>query len=331
MSRFGWTLDDHQSHLQRQITRRVAGRAREVETKAGLVARHAELVAAATESRPESRARLSELFDRISAPVAAGLESVSATVWIPTGPGAGYRALAWTDGPAQEVSGADLNAAAGLFVSAGPGGLRLVFATPIELNGARIGVATAEVPLSTPALGGTLAERYVIASSAGPIRIARIGATDLANEAGHFTVDSPAGVPLLDAFVPLHQVADARRVFRRRAAAVVLLPWAGCALVLLADLVGRRRSVSTAGAWIRWTAIILASVLTVSALAAWALMLTATPTVWLDALGALTALAVASMVLGDAWWRMRPSSRQRTALNSRVSTPALESCAGSRA
>ena len=302
VSRFGWTPDDHQSHLQRQITRRVAGRAREVETKAVMVSRHAELVASARESRE----RLSELFARVSAPVAAGLESVSATVWIPTGPIFGFRALAWTDGPAQEVSGTDLNAAAGLFVSSGPGGLRLVFARPIELGGARIGVATAEVPLSAPSLGGTQEERDVIASSAGPIRITPIGATGVPPEPGHFTVHSPAGVPLLHAFVPLNQIADARSVFRRRAAAVALLPWAACALVLLADLVGRRRSSRTSAGWARWTAIILTGVGGVAALAAWAMRLTAVPPVWLDALGALTAIAVSGLVFGDAWWRARP-------------------------
>ncbi len=306
-ARFGWSADDLEPHLQREIARRVAESASVVRTTAVRVAKNAALVSAAATSRD----RLPELFSRVSERGAADSDAVSATVWIPTDPTPGYRALAWTDGPAEDIAPAYLNRAPDLFVAPGASGLRLVFVQPIELDGTRVGIAAAETPLSLPAPTAAFGQARVIASSVGPLPIDMLDGRPPSAGPGRFTVSSPAGVALAEVRVSANQIAGARRVFRWRVAALSMLPWAGLLGLFLSALLDRRRASTTPLIWAGWTTGVLLVTVAGTLAVIWVLQRTETSAVWRDACAALVALGLASATAGDAWRRATPLRRGR--------------------
>lgn len=306
-ARFGWNRADAEAHLQREITGRIAERIRLVTATAVRVARSGDLVSAAAGSRD----RLPDLFARLSDPIAAGPDSVSATVWIPTGLGPEYRALAWTDGPAEDIAPTFLNRAPDVFIATGASGLRLVFVQPIDHGASRVGIAAAETPLSVAAPAGTFGQQHLIASSAGPLEAVALDGRVPAAVAGRFTVTSPEGRPLLEVRAPAEQLDGARRTFRWRVAAVSLLPWLAALLAWLNGLVGRRRASRTLTTWAMWTAAIMVVTIAGALAAIWLLRKTETAVAWRDALAAVGLLALAAIAAGDAWRRAIPFRARR--------------------
>jgi len=305
-ARFGWGEAGQLAHLQNEITRRVTELGRAVETTAVRVSRQSDLVAAAAAS-PD---KLPALFAELGRPVAADLNFVTATVWVSPGPTAGYRAIAWTAGPAQNVAADDLARAPGLIVVTGAGGLRLMFLQPILLaasdrDGQRVGVVAAEAALSAPSAAGSLVQRFVMASSVGPVDVARSdGSTS--SSGTRFTVTSPAGEPLVDVTVAPDQIAHSRRVFRLRVLAVCLLPWISVLALALSELVNRRQRAPTPAGWWGWTSVVSLVILATAGGAAWLAQRANFGTVWGDAFLALAAVAIAAMAPGQAWQRTRP-------------------------
>ncbi len=302
-ARFGWQAGDHEARLQRELTSRVAERIAALSATGARVAGSGDLVAAASASRDA----LPALFARLSEPAAASVEAVSATVWIPAGPGGGdYRALAWTDGPSEDIAAPRLNQAPDLFVANGASGLRLVFVQPIDDRGARVGVASAETQLSIPAPAGTFGQQYSISTSAGPLPIEAV-VDQAATAADHrVIVSSPAGVSLFSVGVPGDQLAGARRTFRWRLAGVAVLPFAGLFYALLMTVTLRRRVSHTLAAWIAWTAAMGLAIVAGAIAATWLLHQAQMPPVWSDVLAGITVLALAAMGAGDAWRRTAP-------------------------
>ena len=100
VGRFGWSDASAIGHIEQELARRVVERARALQERASRVARESALVAAATASRDS----LPELFASLARPLATGDDNTSSTVWIPAGSAGGYRVLAWSGSPAEDVA-----------------------------------------------------------------------------------------------------------------------------------------------------------------------------------------------------------------------------------
>ena len=306
-SRFGWGTGNALEHLQRELTRRVADRARAVQTTAVRVARNADLVEAAKNSRD----RVPDLFEELGRPVAADPGAVTATIWVPSGPLSSFRALAWTEGPSENIPLASLNRDSGFSVVTGAGGLRLMYMQPIERNRERLGVAAAETPLSTPSATVPLVPGFVMPSSAGLVHISRSdGSTSLDPENG-FTVSAPSGERLIDVTLFPDQIRDSRRTFRWRVLLVALLPWTVFAAVVISQFSDRRRRAASIAGWVAWTIVTCAIVAFIAAIFVWLAARAGLAAAWGDLVLALAALAIAAIGPGKAWQRSLPLRETR--------------------
>jgi len=144
-ARFGWTAGDRTARLQRYLTERMATRVAVVTSAATRAAEQGALVAAAAASRD----RVADLFARLDTSPRFHVDAApSVTIWVPTGTSPDYRALAWTDGPSENVGPGRLDRAPLLYGASDAAGLRLIDVQPILHEGQRIGAAVAEVKLS---------------------------------------------------------------------------------------------------------------------------------------------------------------------------------------
>src|SRR5688572_9896991 len=179
------------------------------------------------EAAAGDRDRVPELFTGLPASLDTAL-----TVYVPVG--ADFRALAWSDGPAEDlvVPSVALQAPA-ITVAQGTLGLRLVAWHPVRTSAGMIGVVAAEEILSTtggihPSLG-----EYRLPTSFGPVLVAR-STDEMPMSLGmtRVTVVSDGLAPVLDiAFAPA--VLDAARAgFRRRVLLASALPFVIVLLVL---------------------------------------------------------------------------------------------------
>jgi signal transduction histidine kinase len=300
VSRFGWTDSGGVSRLQRDLERRLAEQARALENMAHRVARDATLVAAADAS-PDA---IPDLFASLSRSLPGDNDSLSSTIWVPVGPAGGYRVLAWSGGPAEDVAPDILATAPALAIVPGAGGLRLVFVQPILHEKQRIGVAASETVIAADSRVAALTRTYVMPSSLGPVVVAPTG-TEALDYADHLRlrIAGPGGTPMLDASISPEQLAGGRRVFRWRAAALALSPWLIWLLLGAMACLERRGSARGAAAWAAWTAaggvLIGGAAIVVIYLGRAA----EAPEAWIQLARALTALALAGIIPGSAWWR----------------------------
>ena len=307
VARFGWNDASGIAYVQRELIRRIAGRTRSLQTLADRAARDADLVDAAAASRD----RLPALFASLSR--LPSDESLSSTVWVPHGPAGGYRVLAWSDGPGEDVPPDLLSRAPALTAAQGAGGLRLVLVRPIERGDRRIGVAAAETVIAANALDAASPRTFLSPSIIGPIPAVPAGTVGtLPGSLPRVRIDGPSGTPLLEVAIDPAQLTAARRVFRWRTAALALLPWVVCLLASAAVSVDRRRAVGRAVAWVRWSA--AASILIVAAagLVIWLARHAAVSQAWVQAVQAVAAFALVAVVPGSAWWRRWPRPDTRT-------------------
>ena len=300
-ARFGWS-DDVRAHLQDELTARVAERARAVEATATRVSRDATLIAAAAASRD----RVPELFASLS-PIPAGAEFVSATIWIPTAPEGGYRALAWTEGPAEDLTAPLLNRAPALLAVTGATGLRLVFVRPVERDGKRVGIAAAETLLSIPSSLAT--HGFLMASTVGPIPIEPADGS-VSGDPTQMIINAPDGAPLVRVSVPPDQVDQSRRVFRWRIALVAAAPWVLVCIALLSRL-DRRRRTTSAGPAAGWSIAMVLSAAAASVVVLWLMQRAGIEAGWIRFTAAAAALGVAAVGPGSAWRSVRPIRRPR--------------------
>ena len=311
-ARFG-VGGDPGARLEREVTARVAERTRLVESTATRVARQGSLVAAAAASRDRLGRpaavvdpSLPKLFAALDGPIEAGIEPVSATVWIQTGTGATYVPLAWTDGPTEDLPASRLEKAPSLFVSTGASGLRLVALRPIDHEGKRVGIAAAETRLSSSPAGSGLTERYAIGTSLGDIPLEPYDPARSETGPGEYTIASPAAVPLLRIHVPPDQVVSARRAARWGLFGVAAIPWLACAVIALAALLERRREPATWSRWIGWTAAIAVTALATAGVALWVFARIGLSAVWSEAALALVLFLFAAIAPVSWWCVSRP-------------------------
>jgi len=302
VSRFGWNDTDALERIERDLARRVGDRSHALEERARRVARDGALV----EKAAQSRDSLLELFTSLE-PLAGDDDNISSTIWIPKGAAGGYRVLAWSSGPAEDVPSDVLSRAPALTVAPGAGGLRLIYVTPVLLADRRIGVASAETAIAASSRAATFPTTYVLTSSVGALPAAAAGSGVPASPgAAGLRIASPSGVPLVDAAVSPAQVAAARRVFRWRSASLALAPWVAWLVVIAAAAVRRRPSGGPVGPWITWSAAGCALTVAATGLLVFLGRASQVPTTWLQAIGAIGLLAVAAIGPASAWWRRLP-------------------------
>jgi len=308
-ARFGWTASERPSRLQADLARRIAPRVDVVKAAAVRAAALGDLVDAATTSRD----RVAELFRRLSAlhPTA---DAASVTIWIPTGSRPDHRALAWTDGPSENIGPGTLELAPMLFAAAGAGGLRLVYLQPIMQADRRVGVAAAEVILSTASIPGPSHRIPLVGSLAGPVPVVALDGVNATPRGGDLRVSADDGTALFDVTVAPDQLSASITTFRWRVIAVALIPWSIVVAGLFTAALRRRCAGRTAVQWLAWTAVLVLGVAALTYAVCTVLQLSAIPDVWLDAVWALAALATAAFVGGDALRRVTPLHAHRSPL-----------------
>jgi hypothetical protein len=251
VGRFGWNDSSAIGHIEQELARRVVERARALEERARRVANDPGLVEAANNSRDA----LPDLFASLGRPLASGDDNIASTVWVSSGSGGGYRVLAWSGTPAENVAAEVLSRAPALTVAPGAGGLRLIYVTPVLQDGRRIAVASTESAVAANARPAALPREFALQSSVGSIPAAPVSAEPLGGPGAiRIRISGAGGEPLLDAAVTPAQIAAARRAFRWRTAALALAPWIAWLLVTAAAWVRLRPSHGSVRPWLAWTA-----------------------------------------------------------------------------
>ncbi|MCR4374147.1 MAG: hypothetical protein NUW22_04800, partial [Acidobacteria bacterium] len=286
-ARFGRDSAAASRNLEAEVRARLSESARRLQAAAARVAGSADLIDAANLDRD----RVPELFAALPARADTAL-----TVYVPAGAG-DFRVLAWSDGPAEDLTvPAAAQEAPALVVAEGTLGLRLVAWHPVRIGSRRVGVVAAEQILSTtgglhPSLG-----EYRLPTSFGAVLVTRPGAPQPGDaDTDQVTILSDAGAPLLDVAFSPTTFDVARAGFRRRVVLVAALPLIGVLLVLAARLLFGRTRRGQSGA----TVLVLAAGAGLTGLAAAA----GAPVVALITLAALTAIGLALTAAVATWWR----------------------------
>ena len=313
--RLGWSESAGLAYLQREVNRHVNERERALEASAQRVARRPEVVAAATqEGEP-----LLDLFSHLELG-ADTADTIATTVWTPHGPARAFKVLAWSQGPAENVSAELLNRAPVFAVVPGVGGLRLIYVHPVLLGESRVAVAASETVISTPVASSTIPAAYNVDSVVGPLPITpAVNASPSSAPSFDFTVADRNGSVLLQVTVPRAQLAEAQRVAHWRAASVALLPWLVWAAVAAAAILRRRVPRVRPGVWLMKSVLGAGLIGLVAAAYVWLARRVGLPEVWVDLAHSLTALTVVAAIPGSAWWlRLRrpalPQARVRWAV-----------------
>jgi signal transduction histidine kinase len=301
VSRFGWTADAGAARLQTDVQRRFDSAVRRVDSLAARVARD-DVVAAQLSTPPD---RSDALFSRLIAlaPANATLD-VSATLHTAAGPAGAYRVVAWSDGPAGDLTADQLTGPARVFIAVGAAGLRLVSAHPIESSGRRLGVVTAEAVIAPAPSVARPGQSFSFATSFGLVRVATYGSGS-SGPANGFVLKSPAGEPLLEVGYDRTSLTDGRGVFRRRVLAVSALPL----FVLLLPIAAQLQASRSAAPFWRWLLLTGAlaglALLGAAGFLGIAALLDAGDEVTSLIVGA-AAFAVACTIALAAWWRRWP-------------------------
>ena len=303
--RFGPSDPATVERLEREVRRRFGNQTLRVESLARGVAVESALVSAAIAS-PEAMPALFERLLALGTP--AGLPGTSATVYAATG-GTSFRVLAWSDGPAEDLTADRLMSEAVVFVAPGPSGLRLVAVHPIQAGGSRIGTAAAELVLSSPASGPAGASEPgacigLVTTSYGPVvATAPCGGAGASPPApGAFLLTGEDGSAMLEVKYDLALLRRQRASFREHLLVVAALPLVGLVMLLSALAVARRNQARTTTDWVRWTAATALTIVT-STLALAGLGRLVDGEAVVPAVVGLAGLALAALVAGGWWWR----------------------------
>jgi signal transduction histidine kinase len=168
----------------------------------------------------------------------------------------GSNASAWAGRPSDNLPSERVRGPQAWFVTQSALGLRLVHVVPVGEGDQRLGVVAVEHPLSPAPAGGTIAQtRYELPTPLGPaaLRMQYEGAGDRVRP-NSFVLRTPDGDPLVEAEFTPEQIAAARRDWRRRVGAAVMVALALTALLLVGPLLDSRSAAGSASAYIAATA-----------------------------------------------------------------------------
>ncbi len=227
-SRFGPTDATAFARVEADVRRTLETLSDELHTRAAAVAADTDRIAAAARGDQTATA---DLFAAIEAVHTGHDDRVAITVYGPS-----PDAVAWSDGPAEDLPADRVGGPEALFAADGTLGLRLVYLTPVYAgDGARVGAVAAERIL-VPALGVARGvSGRVLDLSLAPVRlVTRYEGAGETSGPNTFVVHARTGEVLLQAHVEPGALAAARARFRRGVWAI-----AGLLLALtLAALVG---------------------------------------------------------------------------------------------
>jgi signal transduction histidine kinase len=302
-ARFGLSSTTTSSRLEAEVRRQFGVQARQAESFARRAAGDAAIIAAIGTSD-----RTPELFARLTALAPAAAHApVSATIYTPAGPAGAYRILAWSDGPADDLTQTPdrLTGPAALFVAPGTGGLSLVFVQPIVSAGHRLGIVAAETVLSPRVLVGSTAPDFVMQTSYGPVHVQQhfAGATEGTALPSRFLIGTDGGQPLIDVTYSTDDLAARRAIWTRRIVGLAALPLIVFLLLSTGPVLGRRSQVRDVGSWVQWSLVAAAIVLVAAAALVGLARLVGVSPIWPRIASALAALAVVSLFPVSAWWR----------------------------
>jgi signal transduction histidine kinase len=302
LARFGLDTAATSAHLESEVRRKVADEIRTVESLGRRVAGEAALVGDATADRDELPRLFARLFE-LAAPVGASRTSV--TVYVPTGPAGGYRVLAWSAGPAEDLASDRLSGPAALFVAPGTVGLRLVFVQPMEDGGRRVGVAAAESVLS-PVSEMRVGEAFHLDTSYGAVEIIPrfAGAGESQSVTNGFLITGSNGAPLLEVHYSPADLEAGRQRFWRGVVVAAALPLVALLLLSTGAVISRRRGIA-AGRWWRLTAAAAGLLLAGAAALAGLARFAGAPSSDVDVITALAVLALVTLMPVSWWWRRR--------------------------
>jgi nitrogen fixation/metabolism regulation signal transduction histidine kinase len=244
--RFGEGNASASGRLEAEVRDRIASQTAEIRRLAEQVA--ADLADRAShgplgEQRPALFAALSSLGTPDGRPV-------SASIYLPRSAATGgHDLLAWSDGPAEDVSRDRLAGPEALFVAPGTAGHRLVFVRPIDAGGRRVAAVAAETTLSRTTSAGK-----VIDTSFGPVAVLAAyegaGAGPPAPEA--FVIVDESGRPFLEVKFSADEIAARRVRHRQRVIGAAGIAVLGAALLaVLPGLLVRRGRASRRGRVLR--------------------------------------------------------------------------------
>ena len=220
----------------------------------------------------DDEAAAADLFAAIEAAHPRHNDRVAITVYGPAS-----RAIAWSDGPAEDLPIDRVIGPEALFAAQGTLGLRLVYLTPVvAADGARIGAVAAERVL-VPALGvESGASARELDTSLAPVQLLTRfeGAGETAG-ANAFVLHATTGEVLLQGRVDPDALADARTRFRRGAVAAAGVVLALALALVAGPMLDARHGAASAAR------VLLPTVISLGALAAarWVLGL-AIPPLW---------------------------------------------------
>lgn len=301
--RFGLTDRAADARLEMEVRGLVAGRSQQVESLAERVSQEGALVAGAAASPDQ----LTPLFTRLSELAhATGTADVSVTVYVPAGPPGEFKVLAWSDGPAEDVTSDRLLGGPALFVAPGTVGLRLIFVEPVSSGGRQVGVAAAETVLSPATQVGTDTATYTLDTAFGPVVIIAAifgGGIQGAPHPNAFVLTAPNQTPLLEVRYSPAELAARRRLLRRRITAVAALPLIVLALLWTGPCLDRRARAATPGRFVGWSLIAGAVIAAAAAVLVGLGRAAGVPVALQQAVLGLAAVGWAALFPVSWWWR----------------------------
>ena len=218
IARFGRSDADAFARVEAGVRRDLEAMSDELRARAAVVAADAGRIARAARGDQPSA---NELFTVIEAAHTRHDDRVALTVYGPSSDDRA-RAIAWSDGPAEDLPVDRVEGPEALFAADGTLGLRLVYLIPVQAeDGTRAGAVAVERIL-VPARGvarGT--PRRVLDTPLAPVRLLTRyeGAGETAGPMT-FVVHARTGEVLLQGQVEPHALADARARFRRGVIAI---------------------------------------------------------------------------------------------------------------
>jgi signal transduction histidine kinase len=301
--RFGLTDRAAEARLEAEVRALVADRSRQVESLAERVSQEGALVAGAAASPDE----LAPLFTRLSDLArASGTEDVSVTVYMPAGPAGEFKVLAWSDGPAEDVTSDRLLGGPALFVAPGTVGLRLIYVEPVNANGRQVGIAAAETVLSPASQVGADTTTYSLETAFGPVVIIAAifgGGIQGGPLPNAFVLTAPNQAPLLEVRYSPAELAAHRRLLHRRIVAIAVLPLIVLGLLSTGPCLDRRGRASALAGFVGWS-VVVGGIIGAAALVLVGLGRAAgVPVAFQQAVLAFAAVGWAALFPVSWWWR----------------------------
>ena len=227
----------------------LAGRAREL----GELTAQTDTLTADVQAAINDRETLPQLFLKLVEATAPTNGAASLTIYSPD-----FRTLAWSDGPAEDLSADRLRGADALFVTEGTLGLRLVQTRALRVDGRLIGVVAAESLLSF-SVGGSTEGHLAFPTPYGDVTLVLPSVSSAADNLARphtFMISGEGGAPLVEVRYDPAVMASTRATFRLRAAAVSALPLLLVALFQAGPWLRRRRESRAPRPFFTWTCVI---------------------------------------------------------------------------